>query len=247
MVELVGPDDFAVVDSGIVVRDFRSLSRSTETALDIVLLVDASESVEPRFGEVLRVVRRLMRETPLSGTDRLSVMTFSGLQPRLLCGGDCQSASSEKRLEQIRAEGATPLFDALTSAARDISGRYRAEVRQILILLSDGNDTISRASARESLDLVMAGGAILYAVNPNRESDPKNALKEIAETSGGRVLSWQDTDFLQEILAEQRGSYVVSYALPNRKRGFHTLRIFPKHNLNLRFHCRRGYYYDEVR
>jgi hypothetical protein len=40
---------------------------------------------------------------------------------------------------------------------------------------------------------------------------------------------------------------VVSYALPSRQKGFHSLRILPKHNLNLQFHSRKGYYYDEVR
>src|SRR5579862_9616871 len=48
-VENIGRDDFAVVDNGLIVRDFRSLIRSGETELNLVAVVDASESVGPRF------------------------------------------------------------------------------------------------------------------------------------------------------------------------------------------------------
>jgi len=41
--------DFAVVDNELVVRNFRSFAHSEETALDVVALVDLSESVAPRF------------------------------------------------------------------------------------------------------------------------------------------------------------------------------------------------------
>jgi hypothetical protein len=71
----------------------------------------------------------------------------------------------------------------------------------------------------------------------------------MADATGGRSFSAQDdvTDVLEAALADLRASYVVTYALPSHAAGFHSLRILPKHNLNLRFHCRRGYFYDEVR
>ncbi len=248
LVQNLSRDDFAVVDSGVVVREFRSLARSNETALDVVVLVDASESVQRRFDETIGIVRQLVLETRFSAPDRLSVVTFAGLKSHVFCAGDCRASSAERRLQTIKAEGATPLYDALASVAAELPGRYKPEVRQVLLLLSDGNDTISRTSARECLDLIMASGAILYAVNPNPELDVSTgSLKEIAEATGGRVLSRQHGDVLEKILAEQRASYVVSYALPIRQSGFHPLRILPKHNLNLQFHCRRGYYYDDVR
>jgi hypothetical protein len=55
LVEKIDKNDFAVVDGDEVIRDFRSLVRSDETALDIVLLVDASESVAPRYQAVIRM------------------------------------------------------------------------------------------------------------------------------------------------------------------------------------------------
>jgi hypothetical protein len=34
----------------------------------------------------------------------------------------------------------------------------------------------------------------------------------------------------------------VSYRLPSRAAGFHTVRILPTHNLDLKFRSRSGYY-----
>ncbi len=248
LVTTVTRDDFAVVDNGTVIRDFRSLAQSNETALDIVLLIDASESVQRRFDETLQIVRRLMIQQQFSATGRLSVVTFSGLQSHVLCAGDCQTASAERRLQIVQANGATPLYDALAGVARELPSRHQPEVRQVLVLLSDGNDTISRSSARECLDSIMTSGAILYAMNLNPDRDVSSSpLRDIAEATGGRVLAAQNSNVLDEILAEQHASYVVTYAAPLRQKGFHALRILPKHNLNLQFHCRRGYYHEDVR
>ena len=125
-------------------------------------------------------------------------------------------------------------------------------MRQVVILLSDGNDTISAATARYALDSVIETGALLYTINPDKSArDVRGnfALQQMAEATGGRSFSSKDdvTDVLEAALADLRASYVVTYALPSRGAGFHSLRILPKHNLNLRFHCRRGYFYDQGR
>jgi hypothetical protein len=109
------------------------------------------------------------------------------------------------------------------------------------MLLSDGNDTISIASAREALDAVVASGAVLYAITPSADgSNESLALQHMAEATGGRSFSMKDgaEHILQAVLEDQRSSYVVSYQLPSRRAGFHSLRILPKHNLKLQFHCR---------
>lgn len=245
-------DDFAVVDSGLVIRDFRSLTPSDETALDIVALVDTSESVAPRFRGNMRNVLQLVH-TPSAGADQvLSVIQFSGLQPTVICNGDCASTPVESRMAQWKAQGATPLFDALTYTARFLSVRRNPARRQVVILFSDGHDTISRASATEAFDALLATGALLYAVNVDRSaarSQSSDVLQQMAEATGGRsfVLADNTATLLQMILADLHASYIVTYSLPSHQAGFHSIRILPKRNLNLQFHCRRGYYYDQDR
>jgi len=249
LVEPVDRDDFAVVDSGLVIRDFRSLTRSNETALDVVVLVDASGSVEPGFRAVISDVRRLVSRRPAAGGENISIVSFSGLRPVLLCSHDCGSPANEHRLLAVTAGGPTPLFDTLAYAANFSASRRIPGVRQVLVLFSDGNDTISMISARDALRAVIDSGALIYAVDLN-ESDASNGsafLERMADATGGRYFPVRqgDINVLQAALDDLRASYVVTYPLPSRVAGFHSLRILPKHNLNLRFHCRSGYNYDE--
>jgi VWFA-related protein len=247
-VESVVKNDFAVVDGDIVVREFRSLAPAQETALDVVVLLDASESVVSHFEAVKQQVVRLVSQSR-SG-DRLAIFTFSGLKTNVLCPTDCASPAMMEKLRALTPAGATPLFDSMKSSARYFAGRLDPSVRQVMILFSDGNDTISATSARDALNAVTATGTVLYAVDLEGSGSRNSfALQQIAEATGGRSLSKQESagNVLQTVLADLHASYIVTYALPSRAAGFHSLRILPKHNLNLRFHCRRGYFYDEDR
>jgi len=250
LVDSIGRDDFAVVDGDRVIRDFRSLTRSDETKLDIVVLVDTSESVAPCVHAIAQKVLQLISHN--HSDDDLSIITFAGLRPALLCAADCGSSAVEQKIRSLSPAGSTPLFDALLFSAQYVAGRHTAGVRQVLILLSDGNDTISGSSARRALDSVIESGALLYTINPDKSARNLRGslvLQQMAEATGGRSFVAQDDarDVVEAALADLRASYIVTYALPSHDAGFHSLRILPKHNLNLRFHCRRGYFYDEVR
>jgi VWFA-related protein len=253
LVENLGQNDFAVVDGDRVIRDFRSLSPSNETALDIVLLVDTSESVAPGFRRLTEDMFRLASQHTRSATtpvDRVSVITFAGLKPEILCQDNCVDSGAHLKLISLKPAGPTPLYDTLTFTARFLTERQNPAVRQVVILFSDGNDTISLHSAQNAFDALTASGALVYTVDiasPDTSSNGCALLREIAEATGGRYFRVHDgtANILQSVLDDLRASYVVTYQLPSYAAGFHSLRILPKHNLNLRFHCRRGYFYDE--
>jgi VWFA-related protein len=248
-VDTVRKDDFAIVDSSMVVREFRSLSRSDETALDVVVVVDASESVAPRFQATMNEVLQLVFQRQVTTDDNLSVVSFGGRQPAVICARNCRSQDAGRRLLAMKAAGATPLYDALAYGANFISGRRTPGVRPVLILFSDGNDTISKTSAPDALQAVVASGTLLYAVDMNKPGDASSgsaALQQMADETGGRYFSFREgaANVLQTALKDLRASYVVTYQVPTPAVGFHSLRILPKHNLNLRFHSRSGYYYE---
>lgn len=250
LVETITKDDFAVIDSGMVIRDFRSLAQSDETELNVVVVLDSSESVTRGFGATITSVSQLESQESL-GENQLAIVSFAGIEPDLLCAGNCRSLVAKQKLVSANAAGQTPLFDTLSFAAKLITSRHMPGVRDILILFSDGNDTISMASARDAMNAVAASGAVVYAVNlsgPDSGTHGTAVLERLAKATGGRCLSAYEgvLDIYHTILADQRASYVVTYQLPARTSGFHSLRILPKHKLNLQFHCRRGYYYEEV-
>jgi len=247
-VDKIEKDDFAVVDNGMVIRDFRSLMRSDETALDVVALVDASESVAPRFQATVYDVLQLVSQKQSAPDHAISVMSFSGLQATLLCSDNCRSTGSGQRLLAAKAEGATPLFDALAYSADFVAQRRAPGVRPVLILLSDGDDTISKISSRDAVEAVIASGANVYAIDSNRSGSASHSsmgLQRIAEATGGRYFPAEahPAEVLRSAQEDLHASYIVTYQLPSHTAGFHSLRILPKHNLNLQFHCRSGYYY----
>jgi VWFA-related protein len=244
----VSKDDFAVVDDGAVIRDFRSLLRANETSLDLVVMVDASESVTRRFANTRKEIAGLFSPGVLAPEDAATVISFAGMEPTVLCSGNCEAASVQRDLADTKAAGTTPLYDSLVYCGRMASSRHKAGVRQAVILFSDGNDTVSISSARDAMDAMVSSGAVLYSVNMSQSGNGSGTyiLRQIAEATGGRALSINEgaQHALQTVLSDLHSSYVVSYPLPSRSPGFHSLLILPKHNQNLRFHCRRGYFYE---
>lgn len=253
----VTKSDFAVVDNEYVVRNFRSLTRSDEASLDVVALVDLSESVAPRFRAAMSDVMQLVAREQSIPDDNLSVLTFGGMSggmgPVILCSNGCHASDTMSKLQAMKSGSATPLFDALIFGADFNSHHCRPGVRPVLILFSDGNDTISLHSAREALDAVLARGALIYSVDigtPESRSPGSVFLRRVSDATGGRYFTLRSSQqggtatVLNAALEDLRDSYVVTYDLPSHQAGFHSLRLLPTHNLNLTFHSRNGYYYE---
>ena len=268
--------DFAVVDNELVVRNFRSFTHSDETSLDVVALVDLSESVAPRIRATMSAVLQLVAGEQSIPDDNIAVLSFggtsggtsAGLRPVILCSSGCRAADSASKLLAVKSGGTTPLFDALIFAADFIAQHRRAGARSVLILFSDGDDTISLHSAREALQAVLDGGALIYSVDmgtsayqasyhASNETSGSTFLRQISRATGGRYFSFSSSlrssqqdnaaTVLDAVLEDLRASYVVTYDLPNHQDGFHVLRLLPTHNLNLTFHSRNGYLYERSR
>jgi Mg-chelatase subunit ChlD len=239
-----------VVDGEQVVRNFRSFTRSDETALDLVAMVDVSDSVAPRFRTAMSDVLQLLSRESSVPDDNIAVLSFGGLRPAILCSNGCRTRGTASKLLNVKSSGLTPLYDGLVFGADYIAQHRRAGVRPVLILFSDGNDTISLHSAPEATDAALASGALIYAVDIGASleaSDGRAFLRWISDATGGRYFSARDAaaTVLKAVLDDLRASYVVTYDLPNRQTGFHSLRLLPTHNLSLSFHNRSGYYYEK--
>ncbi len=282
--ETISREDFAIVDGERIIRRFRSLARSDETSLDVVALVDLSGSVAPRFRKAINEVLEVIAREQSIGDDDISVISFGGdlratqsrarknneadMSPVIFCSRACRELDFATRLSAAKCGGATPLYDALIFASDFIAQRHRSGVRPVVILFSDGEDTISMHSRAEALQAVREAGALIYSVdigtptNPHLTDRQLNSvsylepgsifLRQAAEVSGGRYLylsagqsqSGGGPTVLNAVLDDLRASFVVTYDLPSRQAGFHSLRLLPTHNLNLTFHSRDGYDYE---
>jgi len=241
--------DFAVVDKGLIVRHFQSFNRSDWTKLELAILVDTSASAKPHLHQEIAGVLELLSQTAGIPDENLSIFSFQGLRPTLLCGGNCRAtdAASEK-LSGARADGLTPLYDSIVFASDFMAQHGDPHAQKVLIVFSDGEDTISRYSLTDAIDAALSSDVQIYGIDLNLSSCPcpgAATLNRLAGATGGRYFPPQDaaTRALNVILEGFRATYIVSYKLPTHAFGFHAVRIFPTYNLNLEFRCRSGYYY----
>jgi VWFA-related protein len=245
--------DFAIVDKDVIVRNYQSFTRSDWTKLEIGILVDGSESVAPHFRQEMADILDLVSQTAGVPDENLSMFSFDGSRPALLCAADCRSSHTAERLPVTHAHGLTPLFDTIVVASDFLAHHGDPQAEKILIVFSDGVDTVSRTSLRDAIDSSLRNDVQLDCIDLNRAaqwSQGAGVLHELASATGGRYFFPPDGAIhaLDVILEGLRASYTVSYRLPSHALGFHTVRILPAHNLNLQFRSRSGYYFpNQVR
>lgn len=163
-----------------------------------------------------------------------------------------------RRLEQTiesfgKPEGATSLFDAIIAAAaylRPYSGR------RVIVIVSDGIETTSRADFETTMHRVLADDCQIYVVQTGlydgganlRALAAERRMEQLAAQTGGaayipKTTSALDTAF-QEIAADLAQQYVLSYyqAEENRDGRFHPIELRIKSRKDVRVRARRGYY-----
>src|SRR5579863_4135226 len=219
-VEDLQKDDFAVVDDEAVIRDFRSFTRSAATNLDVVVLIDGSDSVLPHFQREVTDVVQMIAEGPWTPADHMSVLSFSGTEAHLICSEDCRSSFSAEQVVRLRGGGATPLFDAVEIAAGLLAHRRQQDSWPVIILFSDGGDNISKSSFGDGLERILASGAQVYAIDAGsagRWSKGTATLRRMAEDSGGRCLPIEENAIaiVNSVIDDLHSARVVTYPAPD--------------------------------
>jgi VWFA-related protein len=239
-------DDFAVVDDGRVIRDFRSFTHPVLTKLDVVVLVDTSDSVVTNFHQEIAGVLQLISQSPWTPEDNVSLLSFSGTEVRSICAGDCPRFFTIDQAASLPSGGATPLFDAMEVAISSLIERQQPQVWPVIILFSDGDDTISKSSFDGMAENLVASGVQVYAIDVGSAGQSSNGmamLQRIADDTGGRYFRSGDAvKIFNDVMDDLNSARVVTYVAPESGPDFHSIRILPTHNLNLRFRCRRGYH-----
>jgi len=238
--------DFAVVDKGVIVRDYQSFSRTDYTKLQLVILLDSSESVSRKFRREITDAIELLSRTSGVPEENISLLSFQNAKPLVLCAGNCRAIHAEDQLPSTQAAGVTPLYDSVTFASEFLAQRGDAQTEKALILFSDGQDTVSLRSFGDALDAAIRNDVRIYSIDLGGGALPGTSiLQAFATATGGRYISASSgaSRALDLLLEGFRASYTVTYRLPTHARGFHDIRILATHNLNLQFRSRSGYYF----
>jgi Ca-activated chloride channel family protein len=221
----LGREDFKIFDNGVE-QDLVTFERG-DVPMTIAMLVDVSESMR---GEQLEVALDaaqgfLSRLTPL---DEAMVMTFSDQTHRVTTSSS-EIEGLAAALENLQPGGGTTLNDHLYLALRLLDGRLG---RPVVIVLSDGADTLSLLTMKEVLWKVHRSNAVIYRIHLHSSgirsvplatswrstednADEVRGLEEAVDDSGGRVTALARIEELEqaldEVLLELRQQYVVGY------------------------------------
>jgi VWFA-related protein len=224
-------DDFEVLDGGR--RVALELVPTGSVPISAILVLDTSLSVAGgRLDQLRQACTAFARA--LAPRDEAVLLTFaSAVQLRSAAGAD--RAALQDALARTRAGGRTALFDALFSGllmAPSLPGR------PVLIVFSDGVDTVSWTGGSDSLALARDSSTLVYAVGVGSD-----LLKDVVDVTGGRTLSESEkgigTAFLR-VLDDLRHRYLLRFDAGAPAPGWRPLAVKLRHtHAELRY--RPGY------
>jgi Ca-activated chloride channel homolog len=133
-----------------------------------------------------------------------------GSQVEVVAPLSTNRAAQRDAINRLDAFGTTGLYDAIIRA---IDEAQPAKGRRTLVLLSDGNDRYSQASAADALDRARASDVMIFPVALGSSRPPLFA--ELATLTGGRSYHARDgtalADTLRTIARELRQQYLLGY------------------------------------
>jgi len=211
--------DFQILEDGVAQKI--STFSAEETPFAAAILLDTSGSMEARL-----TLGRSAAIRFLDGLRDQDVAAFYNFDTKV---EQLQDFSPGRDLPAkaygLKSKTMTALNDAVLKAADDLA--KREEKRRAIVVLSDGGENYSRASADKALDHALQAGATIYAVNMGeqgaaRDLTGSSILRNFAEKSGGRYVDspggQELRDAFAEIAQELGRQYTIAYRPANRAR-----------------------------
>lgn len=242
--------------SGLLQNQFRvfedgaeqpvSFFAAEETPFAAVILLDTSGSMEERVSLARAAAIRFL--DGLRASDNAAVYAFDSkvslIQPF------SNSRNVVEKIFDLKSKGMTVLNDAIFEAAGELN--KRPEKRRAIIVLSDGEDTLSKKSDEKALKAALAANVSIYTIDMSSTEAPaaqrsrsQSALKKFAEKTGGTFVATPGgaamRDAFRNIVEELGVQYTVGYQPSSKKDGkWHALELrVSKPGLTIR--TRKGY------
>jgi Ca-activated chloride channel family protein len=195
---------------------------------------------QERLTQAVYAVQQLLGE--LRPEDRVMLLAIgSEVEPLTPLSIDHRTAYDA--LRDLRPWGTTPLFDATVAA---IDAIQEAAGRRALLLITDGDDRYSSASASQTVETARKHDVLVYPVALRRSAPP--VLVETASVTGGRSVAVSDMRSLAPALSgianELRRQYLLGYAPDHgnaARAGWHSISVRVTRP-GLRVRARDGYY-----
>jgi Ca-activated chloride channel family protein len=199
-------DDFTVLEDGRP----QNLSAFAEGdfPLSVAIAVDRSFSMAGRqlasASEAARTFLAALRP------DDQAMIVAVGSEIETVAPLSTDRQEQQRAIANLQPWGTTGLHDAIIAS---IDAIQSAKGRRALVVLSDGNDRYSTASASDALGRARRADVMIYPIALGRTRPPLFA--ELATLTGGRSFQPRDakqiTEATQTIANELRHQYLLGY------------------------------------
>lgn len=245
-------DDFAIAEDGRP-QDIAIFERQSEQPLNLTLAVDTSASVYKDRGLEQEAAKRFVHVL-MRPQDEMSVIEFSTFVTQMTRFTN-KVAEIDRGIDHMHGEGGTALYDSIYLASKDLGPK---QGRKVLVLVSDGGDTVKSTTYAQALEQALRNEVMIYSIidvpieaSAGRDLGGEHALITLSEQTGGKSF-YADSHGLdkafEQVSDDLRTQYLLGYYPHNQEPGlnFHRLRVtVPRaaaEAFNIRY--KTGYYAD---
>jgi Ca-activated chloride channel homolog len=209
-------DNFTLLEDGLQ-QKISIFDKESAVPLSIALAIDTSLSTRHDLPLEQASAKRFARDI-LRPVDALAVYAFYE-DVHLAVGYTPDLRRIDEGVDHIRVGAATALYDAIYVISR---GLDRRQGRKVIVLITDGGDTVSRVDYKQAVRSAQEADAIVYSIivvpienSAGRETGGEHALIQLSEDTGGKYyyatsLSQLDEAF-HKISDELRTQYLLAY------------------------------------
>jgi Ca-activated chloride channel family protein len=217
--------DFEVAEDGRP-QKIAVFEKESSTPLEIVLAIDASESVFADDRLEREAAKSFVRSL-LRPQDRLDLMDFADSVDELV-GFTADTHRIEDGLSRIQHGDATALYDAVYLAGQRLAQTPSpVGARKVMVLITDGENTTHHGSYDDAIEEAERAGAMVYALiivpveaDAGRNTGGEHALIQMSRDTGGKFYYVADKHDLgpafQHVSDDLRTQYTVGYYAPQR-------------------------------
>ena len=192
-------------------------SRESALPLSIVLAVDTSLSTRKDLPLELISARKFAHAI-VRPQDGLAVYKFSE-EVSLMVPFTSDLKRIDAGIDRVRNGSATALYDAIFLGSQALS---RRQGRKVMVVITDGGDTMSQVNYKEALRAAQEAEAIIYSIiivpieaDAGRDTGGEHALIQISSDTGGKYYYatslGQLDDAFRRISDELRTQYLLAY------------------------------------
>ena len=209
-------ENFALQEDGNE-QKIAVFDKESALPLSIVLAVDTSLSTRKDLPLELASARRFAHAI-LRPVDALSLYQFSETVSELTSFTP-DLRIIDRAIDHVRTGAATALYDALFLGSEALEPR---QGRKVMVVITDGGDTMSKVDYKEAVRAAETAEAILYSIivvpieaSAGRDTGGEHALIQLSHDTGGKYFYASSLPQLDEafhqISDELRTQYLLAY------------------------------------